>query len=303
MKSPAYLHHRFNAAAWSDQQTGNTVLLARHLEKKGDDGEPDKGKLVRLIVNDQKELVREDVVWQPTNDDLHLEDPRALRLPDHRILIGLTAVMKRDNDYIPYPAIGTISSNNEDTALSQITIIENFGSGKNATPFDEQTLVFRPDHATHTLTVLHWDGVAAQKMGEIDFSEDIPAWAEYKMGTTMSPIWINENEALLLIHGIRFVDDIYHYAIGRAKIQRENSGYKVIDVDDHPLISPQDFSEDELHDFRRVVYSCGGLLKTINGQEMLNLYVNVGDLQTVQVDFPLHTLKEGFWISEQPVSC
>ena len=51
----------------------------------------------------------------------------------------------------------------------------------------------------------------------------------------------------------------------------------------------------ELHpNLRRVVYSCGGLIKR-NKQDGLFLYVNVGDRTTFEVEFSLSELKKGLF--------
>jgi len=61
-----------------------------------------------------------------------------------------------------------------------------------------------------------------------------------------------------------------------------------IEEDGQPLVN-------ELHpNLRRVVYSCGGLIKK-NKQDALSLYVNVGDRTTFEVEFSLAELKEGLF--------
>src|SRR5690606_5476313 len=103
------------------------------------------------------------------------------------------------------------------------------------------------------------------------FPTDLP-WARWRIGTTMSPIWINEKEALFIIHGITIqkIDGIdkYVYSLGRAKLSRNKNIFKV-KVAYEPILTPDDFlNEDgtqivpDLHpELRRVVYSCVGIVK------------------------------------------
>jgi predicted GH43/DUF377 family glycosyl hydrolase len=93
----------------------------------------------------------------------------------------------------------------------------------------------------------------------------------------------------------------YIYNIGRAKLIRKNNTFSVI-VAPEPILTPDDFlnSEglplvNELHpEFRRVVYSCGGIIKK-HMQNSLSLYVNVGDRATFEVEFSLDELKKGLF--------
>ena len=93
----------------------------------------------------------------------------------------------------------------------------------------------------------------------------------------------------------------YIYNIGRAKLVRKNNKFEVT-VAKEPILTPDDFLNDkglplvnELHpDIRRVVYSCGGIIKK-NKQNSLSLYVNVGDRTTFEVDFSLRELKKGLF--------
>jgi hypothetical protein len=91
------------------------------------------------------------------------------------------------------------------------------------------------------------------------------------------------------------------YSIGRAKLVRNGNEFKLF-VAPEPIITPDDFKSteglplvEELHpEFRRVVYSCGGIIKRSN-TKMLSLYVNVGDRATFEVEFSLEELKEGLF--------
>lgn len=118
----------------------------------------------------------------------------------------------------------------------------------------------------------------------------------------MPPIWLTPNEALFIIHGISIENtngkDKYIYSIGRAKLLRKNDVFEVI-VAREPILTPDDFLDttgtplvEELHpESRRVVYSCGGVIKK-NEPDILSVYVNVGDRVTFEVEFFLPDLKK-----------
>ncbi len=296
------LINRFNAAAWRDSETGHIFLLPREVKQAGKKGEPDKGTLVLIEINNEGKVIHERVVWRPKNDELHLEDPRAIVLPDKTVILGMTAVLKKDNEYLPYPAIMTLNSSDWKQDLPEPQVFTEFGPGKNLTPIDENTFFFRKDgeHNSHKLYVLVQNQGKIDIAGELQFSEDIP-WAEWRIGTTMPPVWVNENEALMLVHGITIKNNKYVYSLGRSKLFKTNGTYKV-EIDPVPILTPDDFMSegksiiDELHpEARRVVYSCGGVIHSDTNEDKLTLFTNVGDTQTVEVPFSLTQLKSGFW--------
>lgn len=293
---------RFNAAAWRDAETGNIFLMPREVKHAGKEGEPDKGMLVLLEIDQNGEIIHEMTVWKPENDDMHLEDPRALVLENGKVIVGLTAVLKEEGEYVPYPAIINLDTTRWKQTLPRPIVFKNIGQGKNLTPINANTFFFRKEGEgnSHKLYVLNWDGKNLTQAGEVQFSMEIP-WAQWRIGTTMPPIWVNEDEALMVIHGIKIIDGKYVYSLGRSKLKKNETGYH-IEVDNNPILTPDHFVQDgkemvgELHpELRRVVYSCGGILKTQDNQEMLSIFANVGDKQTVEVPFHLSHLKQGWW--------
>jgi predicted GH43/DUF377 family glycosyl hydrolase len=293
---------RFNAAAWRDKETGHIFLMPREVKRAGEQGEPDKGTLVILELDNAGNIVHEMVVWEPADDNLHLEDPRALVLNDGKVIVGLTAVIKEDGEYVPYPAIIELDAARWKKTLPKPRIFREIGSGKNLTPINANTFFFRKEGSdnSHKLYVLNWDGQNLSPAGEMQFSIDIP-WAKWRIGTTMPPIWVNENEALMLIHGIKIENGKYVYSLGRSRLKKQNNQYH-IEVDHNPILTPDNFVTDgkatigELHpELRRVVYSCGGIVKRKDDQDILSLFTNVGDKQTVEVPFHLSHLKQGWW--------
>jgi predicted GH43/DUF377 family glycosyl hydrolase len=297
---------RFNAAVWRESETGHIFLMPREVKTAGGKGEPDKGKLILLELDQQGNLLHEIEVWRPDSEDMHLEDPRALVLNDHNVMLGLTAVVKEGPKYVPYPAIINLDSQKWKQTLPKPIIFKQFGHGKNLTPIDANTFFFRKDgdDNSHKLYVLNWDGKQMTECGEIGFSMDIP-WAKWRIGTTMPPIWVNENEALMLIHGIKIENGKYIYSLGRSRLKKNTNNKYNIEIDPNPILTPDDFVADgksmvsELHpELRRVVYSCGGVIKNHTehqDQQILSLFTNVGDKQTVEVPFQLSTLKAGWW--------
>lgn len=208
---------------------------------------------------------------------------------------------------MPFPAIVKIDSiNSWRHELPPFLIIDTFGPGKNLTPIDKYTYLFRPESTDyyHKILVFSLHSQVAEKLGEIEFPLDLP-WASWRIGTTMPPIWLTPNEALFIVHGIskKIIDgkEIYMYSIGRAKLIQKHNLYTVI-VAPEPILTPDDFLDpagkplvSELHpEIRRVVYSCGGIIKK-SSSDKLSLYVNVGDRTTFEVEFSLEELKEGLF--------
>jgi len=259
-------------------------------------------------LNAAGKITHERVIWKPIYDGINLEDPRALQLSNEQLIIGLTAVLRDKNGIpMPFPALIKIDSHRSwKQELPPFLIIGSFGPGKNITPVDNTTYLFRPDSKeyNHKILVFSLHQQVPKRIGDIIFPTNL-WWAKWRIGTTMSPIWITKNEALFIIHGISIVkiDGIkkYVYSLGRAKLTRKNNKYSV-KVAPEPILIPDNFLTDdgkpmvsELHPkLRRVVYSCGGLIKR-NKQDTLALYVNVGDRSTFEVEFSLSELKEGLF--------
>jgi len=296
---------RYNMAAWQKPSSNSVIFIGREVTKAGREGEPDTGKLKLFEVNDDGAIAQERLIWKPKYDGINLEDPRALELPNENLLIGLTAVLRDKNGMpIPFPAIIRIDSHSSwDMELPPFLIISTFGSGKNTTPIDNVTFLFRPDDQSymHKLLVFTMHRQIPEKIGDIKFPTNL-AWAQWKIGTTMPPIWLNDHEALFIVHGISIQEidgkEKYIYSLGRAKLTRRNNKFEVV-VAPEPILTPDNFLDEngvplvkELHpNLRRVVYSCGGILKG-NLQDTLSLYVNVGDRTTFDVEFPLNELKK-----------
>lgn len=299
---------RYNLAAWQKAQSDSVYFIGRVVKKAGSIGEPDDGILKLFEVNRGGTIVHERIIWKPTFDGINLEDPRAIEVPGENLLIGLTAVLRDKNGQpSPFPAIIKIDSHRSWTQeLPPFLIISTFGPGKNLTPLDNSTFLFRPEQPDyqHKLIVfsLHWQ--VPEKLGDIVFPKDL-FWAQWRIGTTMPPIWLNDEEALFIIHGIsiRTVNGSkkYVYSIGRAKLTKRNNKFSVV-VAREPILTPDNFIKadgkplvPELHpNLRRVVYSCGGIIKK-GKRNTLSLYVNVGDRTTFEVEFSMSELKEGLF--------
>lgn len=297
---------RYNLAVWRKPGEADSLsLVGREVAAPGQPGEPDIGTLKLFEINGGT-VVNERVIWKPVFEGISLEDPRALELPNKNIIIiGLTAVLRdRKGHPIPFPAIVKIDSiSSWRQELPPFLVIETFGPGKNITPVDESTYIFRPDSKdySHKLLVFSLHSQIPEKMDEIVFPTDLP-WADWKIGTTMPPIWITPDQALFIIHGIsrKKIDGKkkYVYSIGRAKLTRNGDKFEVT-VAPEPIITPDDFLDsegkplvEELHpELRRVIYSCGGVIKN-NAHDTLSLFVNVGDRTTFEVELPMEELKK-----------
>lgn len=173
----------------------------------------------------------------------------------------------------------------EDTGIS---------SGKNVTAISPELFAFREegDKNNHRLRVFkHLEDGGVVDSQYIDFPKDIP-WIEHRIGTTMPPIWLNDNEAIFPIHGIQRVNDKFVYSIGSARLLRGEDGKLSVDnISQESIINPDSFvgrfngDDVELHGERRVVYCCGGIpIYNDSGElEKIKLYINVGDKRTVEV--------------------
>lgn len=299
---------RYNLAAWQKSQSDSIYFIGREVKKAGVQGEPDTGVLKLFEINNDGSIAHERVIWEPMYDGINLEDPRALELPNETLLIGLTAVLRdKKGRPIPFPAIIKINSHSSwNQELPPFLLISTFGSGKNLTPIDGVTYLFRPDDRSynHKILVFSLHQQVPEKLADIEFPKDLP-WAKWRIGTTMPPIWFNDHEALFIVHGITVRKNKgvkkFVYSIGRAKLTRLNSTYTV-KVAREPILTPDNFVKKdglplvpELHPkLRRVVYSCGGIIRK-DKKDTLSLYVNVGDRTTFEVEFSMAELKEGLF--------
>lgn len=299
---------RYNMAVWQKIGSDSLMFIGREVAAPGKKGEPDNGILKLFEVSSAGELIREKVIWKPIFGGINLEDPRALELPNENLVIGLTAVLRDKKGLpIPFPALVNIDSYDSwKKELPPFLIIDTFGPGKNITPIGKHIYFFRPDSIDyfHKLLAFSLHSQIPEKLCDIEFPVNLP-WASWRIGTTMPPIWITPNEALFIIHGISLKTingkKIYVYSIGRAKLIKEKNKFTV-EVAKDPIITPDDFIDEqkqplviELHpEKRRVVYSCGGVIKR-NSPDLLSLYVNVGDRTTFEVEFSLSELKRGLF--------
>lgn len=299
---------RYNLAAWQNHKGNSVYFIGREVVKAGTKGEPDNGILKLFEADSEGKITHERLIWKSTFDGINLEDPRALELPNENLLIGLTAVLRnKKGQPMPFPAIIKIDSHSSwNEELPPFLVISTFGPGKNITPIDNHTFLFRPDAKKyhHKILVFSLHRQVPEKLTDIDFPKNLP-WAKWRIGTTMPPIWLNEHEALFIIHGIT-IQEIngvpkYVYSLGRAKLTRKGNEFKV-KVAREPILSPDDFLDTkgqplvkELHPgLRRVIYSCGGIIKK-GKEDTLALYVNVGDRTTYEVEFSMEELKEGLF--------
>ena len=299
---------RYNLAVWQSPNQDSLSFIGREVSEASTEGEPDTGILKLFEVGADGTILQEKVIWKPMYEGLSLEDPRALDLPGENLIIGLTAVLRnRKGNPVPFPAVVKIDAVNSWTlGLPPVLLIDTFGPGKNLTPISAHTYLFRPESEdyNHKLVVFSLHAQVPEKLDEIEFPADI-SWANWRIGTTMPPLWLTPNEALFIIHGItkQVIDGVekYIYSIGRAKLTRQENAFQVT-VAPEAILTPDDFLNEqgvplvaELHpERRRVVYSCGGIIKK-QAQDKLSLYVNVGDRSTFEVEFSLEELKEGLF--------
>lgn len=294
---------RYNLAVWQETGDESLCFIGREVTTPGKNGEPDTGILKLFEVGKNGLVMHERIIWKPLYDNISLEDPRALLLENGNLLIGITSVLRsKTGKPVPFPAIVKIDSlSSWKQELPPFLFIGTFGPGKDLTPIDNTTYLFRPESENyyHKLLVFSIHSQVPEKLTDIEFPTDLP-WATWRMGTTMPPLWITPNEALFIVHGIskRIIDgnEKYIYSIGRAKLTRQENKFQVMVAPD-PILTPNDFLDEngsplveELHpETRRVIYSCGGLIKK-ETKDTLSLYVNVGDRTTFEVEFSIAEL-------------
>lgn len=305
---PGIQDARYNMGVWQKSKQDSLFFIGREVIKAGESGEPDTGILKLFEINKDGKIIHERVIWKPFYDGINLEDPRALQLPNENLIIGLTCVLRNKwGRPVPFPAIVKIDYlDSWKQNLPPFLVIDTFGPGKNITPIDRNTYLFRPDTAdyNHKILVFSLASQVPEKLGDISFPKNL-SWAMWRVGTTMPPIWLTSHEALFIIHGItkQIIEgkEKYIYSIGRAKLIREENEFRVVVAPD-PILTPDDFINKEgqplvaeLHpEARRVVYSCGGVIKNYM-KDSLSLYVNVGDRATFEVEFSLNELKKGLF--------
>lgn len=294
-------------AAWQSMNNNSIYFIGREVKRAGIKGEPDTGVLKLFELDVFGKIVNQRIIWKPTYEGINLEDPRVIELQNENLLIGVTAVLRdKTGRPIPFPAIIKIDSHSTwKEELPPYLIINTFGPGKNMTPIDYVTYFFRPESPkyNHKILAFSLHHQLPHKIGDIDFPKNL-YWAKWRIGTTMPPIWINDTEALFIIHGITIqkINGIkkFVYSIGRAKLTRNNNKFTV-KVAVEPIITPDSFIKAngeplvaELHSDRRVVYSCGGIIRK-NNKDSLSLFVNVGDMTTFEVVLSMKELKEGLF--------
>jgi predicted GH43/DUF377 family glycosyl hydrolase len=279
---------RYNAGVWSNPEDDSIFLIVREVYKAAKTGVPDFGRLVLIEIDEEtRNVLHEKVVWEPKGG-IWLEDPRALAMPDNSVIIGMTALVRETKGFTPYPALTRLKTRVWREVLPSITLVETFGSGKNMTPIDSTTFMFRPDTYSHKLLVFSFQDFLAKKIQDLEFPTNLP-WALYKIGTTMPPVWLNSTTALMIFHGITMQNKKYIYSIGKALLIDKKGKYS-LKVDPMPIITPEDFLNTkggrlvrELHPkIRKVVYACGGYVD--KRKDRLFLYVNVGDKNTYEVE-------------------
>jgi len=117
------------------------------------------------------------------------------------------------------------------------------------------------------------------------------------MGLAGPPEWLNEAEALLLIHGLSYNRGTGKpdYALGSARLHRAGDGKLRIDnVSKNPFLTPDSFKElfgeqsVELRpEERRAVYLCGARPSYSNNNGVkelaeIILYPSIGDTRTIE---------------------
>jgi len=296
--------NRINAAAW-ENSTGNTILLTREIVKVGAPGEPDVSEFVRLELDSSGNILDEKVVLEHGRVRYDPEDPRALKLKDGQVLVGLTAVRFENGHHVPYPAILTIENADSDEPLQNPEVVIDLGPGKGTMPVDERTYFFRPEGEgnNHKLVAFSWEDKKAKELSVFEFPPVIKD-NYWRSGTAMPPIWFKNDEAIMFFHGIKKWRgnwrDFYAYSIHAGKLVRDGDNFAMTDVIEG-IITPRMFVDangrrliDQLHDNRAVVYLAGGVQR---GNGTVDLFPQYGDKQMFGGIGKLAPIIDRFWPS------
>ncbi len=325
----------FNVAAFAiGQELGSpTLLLGRHIEKESGPGEPDIGSLaVAVLNNGVAESFTE--VWRPEegrSGDL-LEDPRAVMLPDGRVLIGFTRLAPHEGRYLPFPAVSIttpeallrgdfpdthfvtgLGIGDQTTPIGDGSDMFHILPGKNAVPLRTNHSMFRREVDDHRFVVFsHDESGVAKGLQYLEFpKENIPSWGESRMGLTMPPTWLNDNEAILLVHGFNKPNGKFRYHIGAARLfVNENGEYAIDNISQEPLLTPDSFEnvfhgeQVERHpEVRDALYLCGGvpIYDAFGNLRSIDSFPSVGDTWTLKASFSAPKITMD-WQRDEPLN-
>lgn len=285
---------------------GSTYLFGRKVTQTAPEGQPDAGPLVLAELDAVRNIISVSEIWRPEGKEVELEDPRAHQRRDGTT-IGVTVVRSETAAIKTYPGLIELKSPEQllIEPFPNVRIIERFGGGgqttpiggivegKNTTAVDEKHIMYRPEGMNHTFQVLECANAEAEHVGFIDFPENIP-WAQYKIGTTTPPAWLNDREAFIELHGINIVDGLYVYAIGTARLLRSLDAsdrvlFTVDNISQAAIITPDSFPpltdgrQAERHPgIRRANYNCGAISLWSDSGELIRreLFPSQGDMRT-----------------------
>jgi len=237
----SYLAHKDKApqldphwAVFNSAFFGNFVISrAVHIPSIQEDV-PDANVLVVVRETGEGKFIRLADLNLPVGtsdkDVFNWEDPRIWDLNsqgEQRASLGLTAVRREKNKFVPHPALVEISLVNGDLQIGTTTVFDEIG--KNIIPIEDK-LIYRPESKSHSFHLLV-KPTAENKLAlikEIDFSNySQVGWMEKKVGTVARPIDIDENLRLLPIHGVRRGMGID----GEPKEDIYSLGFAIIDYD------------------------------------------------------------------------
>lgn len=244
-------------------------------------------------------------------DIFNWEDPRVWVRSEGGVtkaLLGLTAVKREQNKFVPHPALVEVSIEDGNLKVGTITVFNEVG--KNIVPVGEKEsklVVYRPESESHSFHLNNLaEPTSEQKLAfvkKIDFSNYAGVeWMSTKVGTVASPIDFGGNLRLLPIHGVRGGEGIdgelkeYIYAVGFAIIDHD---WNIQAVSAEPLWTREDFltelplGQGLNGDAKEVVYLCD----QVRRGETFEFPINVGDRITVVDKKNLSELLNQKWIT------
>ena len=311
----------YNAAAW--QEGDDVYLLGRYLEKAGESGKGDPGPMV-LVTLSEGAVSAMQTVWEPEEGGRcgdQLEDPRVVHYAGAAVLAFSRLAPVRGR-HVPFPAVAVTSAAQLKQGLFPETRhIAGLGTmmvgrghdklslqpGKNTTPIGgpagAHDFMFRANGDNHALTFLSLDqDLRVQRRQRVELAPNqIPLWGQDTIGTTMPPVWLNDNEALLILHGFtRDGDGRPQYVMGSARLCMDQRGtYSIDNISRRPILTPGALAalfpgeQVQMHpEERDAMYMCGGVVAYDGAGEpaYLHCFPSVGDTRTVASMFDIRAI-------------
>lgn len=287
-----------NPGVWQDLNQGFIYLLFREvaLENVQED-KPDIGDLVCLKLDNGYQIQEKKIVWSFEDKDYSLEDIRILPSQNTHLLAGMTVLKHQQETYIPYPGYFILPTPNyffePNMVFPKIEVFQNKGPGKNMCPIKENLFVFRSNIDVSKFWLLELQKNKLNALSSFDLN--LPNSQRTGLGTP--PLFFKKDEGIMIFHNVELRQGISVYNLFLGKIKYSNSLIE-ISISRKKFLSSADFElkkkafYKELHSFREVIYIVGWAKIKKGFQELVVLFVNLGDMEIVPIEMRFEELVE-----------